>query len=64
MPRSIPLFWATFSPDGHWIAYARNQTGALEVYVRPYPGPNPATKVSVNGGDSPAWSPDGRHILL
>ena len=28
-----------FSPDGRWLAYASNESGRLEVYVRPYPGP-------------------------
>jgi eukaryotic-like serine/threonine-protein kinase len=53
---------ASFSPDGRWIAYASNQTGRGEVYVRPYPGPGPATQVSGNGGGSPVWSRDGKQI--
>jgi Tol biopolymer transport system component len=28
-----------FSPDGRWLAYASNETGRYEVYVRPFPGP-------------------------
>ena len=56
--------WATFSPDGHWVAYAGYQTGGWEVYVRPYPGPDPATRVSRNGGKAPAWSADGRDLYL
>ncbi len=27
------------SPDGRWIAYCSNESGSLEVYVRPFPGP-------------------------
>jgi len=30
--------------------------------VRPYPGPEPATLISSDGGQNPAWSPDGRQI--
>ena len=30
------------SPDGKWLAYASNESGRYEVYVRPYP--------DVNGG--------------
>jgi eukaryotic-like serine/threonine-protein kinase len=56
--------WATFSPDGHWIAYGSNQTGSMEVYVRPYPAHDPATKVSVSGGGRPAWSRDGKHLYF
>ena len=28
-----------FSPDGQWITYVSDETGELEVYVRPFPGP-------------------------
>ncbi len=28
-----------FSPDGRWLAYRSDETGAYEVYVRPFPGP-------------------------
>ena len=28
---------AKFSPDGRWLAYASNESGQQEVYVRPYP---------------------------
>jgi Tol biopolymer transport system component/predicted Ser/Thr protein kinase len=27
-----------FSPDGLWLAYASNESGTAEVYVRPFPG--------------------------
>lgn len=55
--------WATFSPDGRWIAYASNASGRNEVYVRSYPAPGPVTQVSSGGGVSPVWSPDGRRIV-
>lgn len=28
---------AIFSPDGRWIAYASDESGSHEVYIRPYP---------------------------
>jgi serine/threonine-protein kinase len=52
----------TFSPDGNWLAYTSNQSGRQQVYVRPYPGPEPAMQISGDGGDNVAWSPDGRQI--
>lgn len=55
--------YATFSPDGQWLAYVSNQSGQREVYVRPYPGPEPATPISGDGGTNPAWSADGRQIF-
>jgi serine/threonine-protein kinase len=32
------------------------------VYVRPFPGPGGAKLVSVDGGDQPLWSRDGREL--
>jgi serine/threonine-protein kinase len=51
-----------FSPDGAWIAYTSDPTGADEVYLRPYPGPGEATQVSIGGGREPLWSHDGRTL--
>ena len=55
--------YATFSPDGQWLAYVSDRSERQEVYVRPYPGPGPATLIS-DGGVSPAWSPDGLEIYF
>jgi hypothetical protein len=60
--RTAELF-PTFSPDGHWIAYTTDETGRSEVYVRPFPGPEPATQISSSGGSSPAWSADGSRLF-
>ena len=36
----------------------------MEVYVKPYPDMNQGTwQVSINGGDSPLWSPNGRELF-
>ena len=56
--------YPTFSPDGRWLAYASNQSGPSEIYVRPYPGPAPATPISSDGGVAPAWSLDGRRLYF
>ncbi len=50
--------YATFSPDGEWLAYA----APGGIYVRPYPGAEPATLIS-DGGTAPVWSPDGLQIF-
>jgi hypothetical protein len=44
------------SPDGRWIAYASDETGRSEVYVRPFPGPGAKHQVSNQGGGQPLWS--------
>jgi Tol biopolymer transport system component len=52
-----------FSPDGRWVAYTSNETGAPEVFVRPFPGPGGRTQISTGGGTEPVWAPDGRHLF-
>jgi serine/threonine-protein kinase len=54
---------ADFSPDGRWIAYSSDDTGAYEVYVRPYPGPGPPIRISEAGGVAPRWAADGRTLF-
>ncbi|MDQ3417834.1 MAG: hypothetical protein M3541_03485 [Acidobacteriota bacterium] len=51
------------SPDGRWLAYQTTESGQLEVYARPFPGPGPRIPVSAGGGDSPLWSRDGRELF-
>jgi serine/threonine-protein kinase len=46
---------AAISPDGKWIAYQSNRSGAVEVYVAPFPGAQPATQISTQGGSNPRW---------
>jgi Tol biopolymer transport system component len=55
---------AQFSPDGKWIAYASNESGRYEIYVRPFPGPGAAIRVSVHGGRAPVWRRDGREVFF
>jgi serine/threonine-protein kinase len=54
---------AEFSPDGRWLAYVSNESGRNEVYVQPFPGPGERRLVSNNGGEQPAWSPEGRELF-
>jgi serine/threonine-protein kinase len=48
-----------FSPDGRFVAYASDESGRLEVYVRPYPGPGGKWQISTEGGGEPVWNPKG-----
>jgi len=54
---------ATFSPDGRWVAYQSDQSGRFEIYVRPYPGPEPKKQLSTNGGWAAVWNPNGRELF-
>jgi serine/threonine-protein kinase len=51
------------SPDGRWLAYQSQASGQSEVYVSSFPGPGPRIPVSVNGGENPLWSRDGRELF-
>jgi Tol biopolymer transport system component len=52
-----------FSPDGRWVAYVSDESGRLEIYVVPFPGPGGKWQVSTGGGMSPHWSTDGRELF-
>jgi serine/threonine-protein kinase len=53
----------SFSPNGRWIAYASDESGRWEVFVRPYPGPGGRTQISTDGGTEPLWSRDGKEMF-
>jgi len=55
-------FSPIFSPDGNWLAYVSDESGERAVYVRPFPGPGPRTRISTAGGREPVWAPDGREL--
>jgi serine/threonine protein kinase len=58
---------ARFSPDGGWIAYASDESGTDEVYVRSFT-PDGRTgadheRVSSSGGTQPIWRRDGKELF-
>jgi dipeptidyl aminopeptidase/acylaminoacyl peptidase len=64
---------AAFSPDMHWVAYASNESGRDEVYVRPFTASGPSGapafgegkwQVSKDGGNGPKWRADGKEIIF
>lgn len=53
------------SPNGRWIAYDSNESGRLEVYVRPYPEVDAGLwQISTGGGSRPHWSNDGAELFF
>jgi serine/threonine-protein kinase len=58
---------ASFSPDGHWLAYSSDETGRNEVYVQPFVDNTPASgkrfPISAGSGEWPLWSHDGRELF-
>ncbi len=52
------------SPDGKWLAYASDETGRTEVYIRPFPNVDAGKwQVSANGGQAPLWAHSGRELF-
>lgn len=56
--------YPSFSPDGQWIAYASNESGAWEIYVRHFPDDGTKVRVSTAGGVVPAWSPTTHELMF
>ena len=54
---------AVFSRDGNWVAYASDESGQYEIYVRPLTGTSGKRQISTGGGEEVTWSPDG-HALF
>jgi eukaryotic-like serine/threonine-protein kinase len=61
-----------FSRDGRWVAYMSNESGRMEIYIRPFAAPaasaaaaNPIAgqwQVSTEGGINPQWSLSGKEL--
>jgi len=49
------LWGLAFSPDGRHVAYASDETGQYEVWVRARETGSPDRQVSINGGMAPIW---------
>jgi len=49
-----------FSPDGRWVAYQSNESGRYELYVVPFPGPGPRSRIAE--GANIEWRHDGREV--
>lgn len=55
---------AEISPDGQWLAYQSNNSGSVEVYLRPFPNVKDRLwAVSSGGGTEPLWSRDSRELF-
>ncbi len=53
------------SPDGRWIAYSSDESGRLEIYVRPFPNVDDGQwQLSTDGGTEASWALDGRELFF
>jgi eukaryotic-like serine/threonine-protein kinase len=55
---------AHYSPDGKWVAYASNETGKLEVYLRSFPSNTVKLQISNGGGATPQWDGSGSALYF
>jgi tricorn protease len=59
--------YATWSPDGKWIAYMSDESGEDEVYIRQQDGLGSETRITTNGKVyrySLQWSPDSQKLAF
>ena len=55
---------AEVSRDGRWLAYESNESGRVEIYVRPFPNVDGGKwQVSTNGGTQPLWARNGQELF-
>ena len=55
--------FATFSPDGHYVAYQSVESGRNEIYVQEFPEPRNKWQISTQGGTQVFWRADGRELF-
>jgi Tol biopolymer transport system component len=53
---------AALAPDGRWLAYQSNESDRSEIYVRDMTGSGARWRISIEGGEEPRWSHDGREL--
>ena len=52
------------SPDGRWLAYVSNASGAEEVYVQEFRKDGQRWRVSRAGGDGPVWALNSERLYF
>jgi len=62
-PAGGPSPVVQFSPNGKWIAYQSDESGRMEIYIRPFLEKGEPVQVSTSGGRYPVWSRGGTEIL-
>jgi Tol biopolymer transport system component len=70
IPQSRPFSQTRFnetagrlSPDGRFLAYCSNESGAWEVYIRSFPDGRSKIQVSTKGGSQPRWNRNGKELF-
>ena len=56
-----------FSPDGRWLAYYSEESGAGQIYIRRFrdgPAAEAKWQISTTGGIQPRWRGDGKELYF
>jgi len=53
-----------FSPDGRWLAYMSNESGAYRVYAEAFPQKGHKLQISNDDTAAPAWSRNGNDLFF
>jgi serine/threonine-protein kinase len=61
--QSAATEWGVLSPDGNYLSYESNESGAFEIYVAPFPAKGGKWQISRGGGRTPLWSRNGRKLF-
>jgi eukaryotic-like serine/threonine-protein kinase len=61
---SFDLRYPAFSPDGRWLAYASNEGGSYQIFVRAFPDRGGKWQISNDGGSYPLWSRQGHELFF
>jgi serine/threonine protein kinase/Tol biopolymer transport system component len=56
-------FAPALSPDGHWLAYTSPESGSVQVFVVPFPGPGGKWQISTASGFDPRWSRSSHELF-
>jgi eukaryotic-like serine/threonine-protein kinase len=51
------------SPDGKWITYVSDESGAPQICVTSFPTPSGIQQISTAGGSQPRWRRDGKEMF-
>ena len=52
------------SPDDRWLAYESNESGKVQIFVRPFPKVTEGrVQISTDGGTRPLWARNGQELF-
>ena len=56
---SLPVI----TSNGRWMAYTSDESGQVQIYVRPFPDVTRGSQRLIGPGTHPVWGPEGRELF-